>query len=244
MASDTFRQVYETVLAGHLQAGDTLLDIGSKDGIIASELAETFGCDSISVDLAFQRDDDPPSTEFVRSDARSLPFESESVDAVVSNMVFEHVPDEEAIVREVSRVLKPGGSFVVIFPNRVWPLDGHKYPPGYIWLPRRVGGPLASKLDLNPEYYEAAMHPVSALTVKRALRQYFDDIEYESVRLLDVEYDGSARGRALQAVAGPLSAAFETPVVRTVVEAVFPVPIYVARKATSARRTESPKNRT
>jgi ubiquinone/menaquinone biosynthesis C-methylase UbiE len=230
VASETFRQVYEELLTGHLEAGDTLVDIGSKDGIIASDLAETFGCDSISVDLAFQRENEAASTEFVRTDARSLPFESESVDAVVSNMVLEHVPDEEAIVREVSRVLKSGGIFVVIFPNRLWPLDGHKYPPGFIWLPRRIGRTLASKLDLNPEYYEAAMHPVSALTVKRELQQWFGDVRYESARLLNVEYDGSARGRALKAIDRPLSAAFETPVVRTVLGAVFPVPIYVSRK--------------
>ena len=39
----------------------------------------------------------------------SLPFEDESVDAVISNGVIDLVPDKEAVFGEIDRVLKPGG---------------------------------------------------------------------------------------------------------------------------------------
>lgn len=46
-------------------------------------------------------------------------------DVVVSNQVFEHIDDPPVALREVSRVLKPGGVFLALFPARdVW-FEGH-----------------------------------------------------------------------------------------------------------------------
>lgn len=46
-------------------------------------------------------------------------------DVVVANQVFEHVFDPEPALREIARVLKPGGAFLALFPTRdVW-FEGH-----------------------------------------------------------------------------------------------------------------------
>lgn len=45
----------------------------------------------------------------VVSDLLPLPFASDSIDGVFSISVLEHVPDPEGVIREVHRVLKPGG---------------------------------------------------------------------------------------------------------------------------------------
>ena len=47
-------------------------------------------------------------------DARKLPFPDESFDAAVSTQVYEYVSDVDAAIREVRRVLKPGGHFLVV----------------------------------------------------------------------------------------------------------------------------------
>lgn len=54
-----------------------------------------------------------------------IPFPDKTFSFVVSNQVFEHVPDMEAALREIARVLTPGGLALNLFPDRsVW-REGH-----------------------------------------------------------------------------------------------------------------------
>jgi SAM-dependent methyltransferase len=53
------------------------------------------------------------------ADMRSLPFADGSFPAVLSVQSLEHVPDGTAVVREVARVLAPGGVAVFVTPNRL-----------------------------------------------------------------------------------------------------------------------------
>jgi cyclopropane fatty-acyl-phospholipid synthase-like methyltransferase len=48
----------------------------------------------------------------------ALPFPDASFDVVMSFDVFEHIPDTDAHLREVRRVLRPGGSYLVQTPNK------------------------------------------------------------------------------------------------------------------------------
>ena len=60
----------------------------------------------------------PSNVEFVQCVVPPLPFEDESFDCVVSFQVIEHIKCDKEFVREVYRVLKPGGRFIVSTPNR------------------------------------------------------------------------------------------------------------------------------
>lgn len=46
------------------------------------------------------------------ADAETIPYEDESFDLVIGHAVLHHIPDVPAAMREVRRVLKPGGRFV------------------------------------------------------------------------------------------------------------------------------------
>lgn len=54
-----------------------------------------------------------------------IPYDDNSFDVVVSNQVFEHIEDVPVALREINRVLKPGGAFLALFPDdTVW-FEGH-----------------------------------------------------------------------------------------------------------------------
>lgn len=57
------------------------------------------------------------TAEKIAGDGQRLPFAGDEFDLVFSEYVFEHLPDPEATLAEIDRVLRPGGSFVVLVPN-------------------------------------------------------------------------------------------------------------------------------
>ncbi len=60
-----------------------------------------------------------------------------SFDLVVNNQVMEHVEDLDATLREIHRVLKPGGQLLSLFPSRDVFREGHIGIPFSHWFPQR-----------------------------------------------------------------------------------------------------------
>jgi SAM-dependent methyltransferase len=54
------------------------------------------------------------NVRFQRADVRALPFAAASFDAAYSSMVLHHVPEPVEAVRELARVVRPGGRVVVV----------------------------------------------------------------------------------------------------------------------------------
>lgn len=92
-----------------------LLDLGCGVGHSFDLLAprETIGVDIDPGALEGQ------DRETVVADMRSLPFEDDHFDSVLSVHSLEHVPDPEKVVAEVGRVLKPDGIAAFVTPNRL-----------------------------------------------------------------------------------------------------------------------------
>jgi SAM-dependent methyltransferase len=57
--------------------------------------------------------------------AEALPFASSAFDMVLSNEVLEHVTDDRQAMREIMRVLRPGGRLILFVPNRGYPFETH-----------------------------------------------------------------------------------------------------------------------
>ena len=68
-------------------------------------------------------------------DERRIPFEDQRFDVVYSNQVFEHIRFLDQMLAECTRVLKPDGALVTLFPLATYPLEGHVLVPFAHWLP-------------------------------------------------------------------------------------------------------------
>ncbi|MBK8005209.1 MAG: class I SAM-dependent methyltransferase [Gemmatimonadetes bacterium] len=64
----------------------------------------------------------PHLTGGALAEGETLPFRDGSVDLVSANMVLEHLTAPASVFREVARVLRPGGAFVFVTPNRAHPV--------------------------------------------------------------------------------------------------------------------------
>ncbi|MEU8819737.1 class I SAM-dependent methyltransferase [Actinoplanes sp. NPDC048796] len=68
----------------------------------------------------------------VRGDGRHLPFSSASVDLVVAFDVLEHIDDDERVVAEMRRVLRPGGSALITVPCDMKLWSAHDVAVGHL----------------------------------------------------------------------------------------------------------------
>jgi SAM-dependent methyltransferase len=110
------QKLFETFMAFSGQEGRKCLQIGVR--------GQKLGPNWKSVDLY-----DPSPLIDYRYDIKSLGFEDNCFDAIICNAILEHVDDPQKALRELFRVLKPGG--------RIWvevPLNQPYHPsPNDYW---------------------------------------------------------------------------------------------------------------
>ena len=96
--------------------GRRVLDLGCGKGRFAARLAES-GAEVVGIDLSAAMLAEAEGLARVRGSARRLPFAAATFDAVVAVEVFEHLAAVDAVLREVRRVLQPGGVVVIVDKN-------------------------------------------------------------------------------------------------------------------------------
>jgi demethylmenaquinone methyltransferase/2-methoxy-6-polyprenyl-1,4-benzoquinol methylase len=131
--------------------GDTVLDVATGTGAVARELLRQKRCTVVGLDqsaemLAEARRRLPAEVELVEGTAEKLPFEDASYDALTFTYLLRYVSDPAATLRELARVVKPGGTVAGLefaVPRGVWrpwwelyvrvglPLAGRAISPGW-----------------------------------------------------------------------------------------------------------------
>ena len=95
------------------QMGEFILDLGCGDGQLTQRIAATgaqvLGVDASAEMIAAARE---RGIEVEQANCESLPFHDARFDAVFSNAALHWVRDQDAMLAQVHRVLKPGGRFV------------------------------------------------------------------------------------------------------------------------------------
>jgi ubiquinone/menaquinone biosynthesis C-methylase UbiE len=113
-----------------------LLDCGCGAGEYVFALLDSFGTDAWGIEYSEtkvqQAKRHPHYAAHVKTgNLQHLAEPDGKYDVALLNEVLEHVPDHQAGLREVRRVLKPGGMLIVFSPNRWYPFETH----GVTWRP-------------------------------------------------------------------------------------------------------------
>ena len=151
-------------LAEEWLAGRTrVLDVGTGEGQVARLLAErgaqVVGLDPTEAQIveAARRGGGP---EYLQAGAAGLPFADAVFDAAVACLVFEHIDDVDEAIREVARVLRPGGRFVFFLNHPLL------QTPGSGWIDDQI-------LDPPEQYWRIGPYLTEASTIEQVEKGVF-----------------------------------------------------------------------
>jgi ubiquinone/menaquinone biosynthesis C-methylase UbiE len=181
--------VQERVYAFAAARGKRVLDVGCGNGYVLSCYvragARAFGVDltRTAVELARTRFGLSGLTgTFLQADAERLPCAAESFDLVTSMGVLHHTPDIERAVREIRRVLRPGGEILLMLYHRnslhyrlLYPIYGLVRPAFRGWSPAEI----ARRID-------GADNPIGRTYSRREMRALlagFRDVRLQAASL-------------------------------------------------------------
>ena len=107
------------------QPGDRVLDVATGTGLVARALVERYGCEVVGIDQSAdmlsgarralgRRPDLAARIELVRGEAERLPFADRDFDHLTFTYLLRYVDDPAATLRELARVVKPGGRIAAL----------------------------------------------------------------------------------------------------------------------------------
>jgi SAM-dependent methyltransferase len=157
-------------------AGDritgNILENGCGVGMYVEHLA-AYGGKVIGLEYDFERaaEAGESSAHIINAAGEFIPLSSSAFDLILSHEVIEHVQDDHAAVREMIRVLKPGGRMALFCPNRGYPYETH----GIYW---RGTYHFGNKLFVNylPLVLRNKLAPHVRVYTKKDLQRLFEGL--------------------------------------------------------------------
>ncbi len=116
------------------------VEVGCQWGMLLESLAPQTAKRWWGVDPVVERHLSRSGYELVNGLADEMPFPDETFDVVLLANVYEHIPPDhrDSSLRELHRVLVPGGVIVGQLPNPHFPIESHSKLPLMGWLPARA----------------------------------------------------------------------------------------------------------
>lgn len=162
--------------------GAEWIDIGCGTGVLTAMVLSRCGplrvvaIDSSAAFLDMARQQVPdPHVSFKQGNAQALPESDDAFDVAVSGLVLNFIPDKEAAVREMVRVVRPGG-MVALY---VWDYAGHMQIMRHFFDTATAMDPRAREFDDGVQAPVCRPGPLSALLTGAGLV----DVE---VRAIDI----------------------------------------------------------
>jgi len=171
------RRLEMIIRAAGSRLNGTILENGCGVGMYVEKLAALGGrVIGLEFDLERASEAGMRSREIVNAAGEFIPLPASVFDLILSHEVIEHVQDDRAAVREMIRVLKPGGRAVVFCPNRGYPFETH----GVFWKGKYYFG---NKLFVNylPRALRDKLAPHVRVYSKRDLEKLFEGLPVKFV---------------------------------------------------------------
>ena len=95
-----------------------MLDIGCGTGYLIDKLSKEYRAIFIGLDLSPEmikqaNNKNIKNAEFIEGKADEIPFKDNTFDIITCSQSFHHYPDTDKAIKEVYRVLKPGGLYIL-----------------------------------------------------------------------------------------------------------------------------------
>jgi SAM-dependent methyltransferase len=170
---------------GPVAPGGAIADLGCSTGYLLEDLtvaypqATLFGLDLVAPGLA-KAHQLVPESRLLRADVCALPFADNSLDAVVSANLLEHVPDDAGALREMARTMRSGARAVIVVPAGPGTYD---YYDRFLGHERRYArGELAGKargagLEVLEDVHLGSVFYPAFWLVKKRNRSRYDHLQ-------------------------------------------------------------------
>jgi ubiquinone/menaquinone biosynthesis C-methylase UbiE len=122
------RRLNETISIIMKEEYESIIDVGCGDGILLKEIEQNCQIKNNSLlligmdisELRLRRTIKRTSAKVCNADAENLPFRGQQFDLTICGEVIEHVPNPENVIKELSRITRPGGKLLISIPVACW----------------------------------------------------------------------------------------------------------------------------
>lgn len=189
--------------------GAKVLEIGSGAGS-HSCIFKRYGAHVTSVDITPERAASTAAKLAMlkggrgiafNADAENLPFQDASFDYVYSNGVLHHSPDTEKCIDEVYRVLKPGGTAVIMLYSRISSAFMFNILPRGIITGEMFRWPEAEwigRLTEGKPKFDNVRNPITRVYTKKQMTALFHKFDILSLRKWSFQFDNFCVPRLTQ----------------------------------------------
>ena len=148
-----------------------VLEAGCGVGMYTSQIRRRYTPDveAFDIEAARVKEASLDTPHALISAAEYLPYKANTFDTIISNEVLEHVTDDQMAVREMVRILKPGGRIIIFVPNRWYPVEQH----GHYWRGQYHFGNTPF-INYLPDALRNRLAPHVRTYTRRGLRRLFE----------------------------------------------------------------------